>query len=61
MNYFHLLMATYVGIDIAKDHLDISVREAEPPEESSAEPESTRSETSRVETLPKDGIGSSGG
>jgi len=42
-------MATYVGIDIAKDHLDISVREVEPPEESSAEPESTRSETSRVE------------
>ena len=41
-------MATYVGIDIAKDHLDISVREVEPPEESSAEPESTQREAFRT-------------
>jgi len=47
-------MATYAGIDIAKDQLDIALREVEfPPEGSSEEPESTRAETFHVENTPE--------
>jgi len=41
-------MVRYVGIDVAKDHLDVAVREVETPEEGE-EPISGRSESFRVE------------
>lgn len=43
-------MASYAGIDIAKDQLDVALREVSfPPEGSSDEPETARSETFRLE------------
>jgi transposase len=42
------MMVRYVGIDVAKDHLDVAVREVETPEEGE-EPISGRSESFRVE------------
>jgi transposase len=48
-----LVMAIYVGIDIAKDRLDVAVREVEPPEESSAEPDSTLRGSFRAENTAK--------
>ena len=46
-------MAIYVGIDIAKDRLDVAVREVEPPEESSAEPDSTLRDSFQAENTAK--------
>lgn len=47
-------MATYVGIDIAKDQLDVALREVKfLPEGRSEEPETARSETFRVENTAK--------
>ena len=42
-------MTTYVGIDISKDRLDVSIREVEPPAGRAEEPESAQTETFVVE------------
>ena len=55
-------MATCPGIDIAKDRLDVALREvAFPPDGSSEEPETVRSETFRVGSTLEGGIGTSDG
>jgi len=42
-------MSIYVGIDVSKDWLDVSIREVEPPEGNVEEPESTQQEVFNVE------------
>lgn len=46
-------MATYAGIDIAKDRLDVAVRKVDPPEESSAEPDSKLRDSFRAKNTPE--------